>query len=62
MPCAKKNQAYAGVCAFLGTVDQGFNAKTELETLEHGSPNGELNSEDEILSALKRLLTIPYLA
>ena len=62
MPCAKKNQAYAGVCAFLGTADQGFNVEMELETLEHGSPCGELNSEDEFQSALKRLLTIPDLA
>lgn len=34
MPRTERTQADAGVCAFLGTVDQDFNAAMELEVLE----------------------------
>lgn len=34
IPRTERTQADAGVCAFLGTMDQGFNAETELETFE----------------------------
>ncbi|CAD6584309.1 MAG: hypothetical protein ASARMPREDX12_001617 [Alectoria sarmentosa] len=34
MPHIAQTQADADVCAFLGTVDQGFDARTELEILE----------------------------
>lgn len=34
MPYIAQTQADADVCAFLGSVDQGFDARTELEILE----------------------------
>ncbi|KAF6235378.1 hypothetical protein HO173_006574 [Letharia columbiana] len=52
MPRTEKTQADADVCAFLGTVDQGFNPQMELEILEDSTRitqwQAELRERDAI--------------
>ena len=45
MPCTKRCQVDADVCAFLGTVDQSFNSEMELEILEDRLRIGQWQNE-----------------